>query len=131
MLALHNAKDASQAEDAMLVQIRADTSAIGSVAAQQVPWRACQLTGYRRAQTRLARTAYERALTFGSTAGALRSGSSSAGLRRGHHLECVASEDTDMPHVRPYHAHAVLVRQPADGAGCGFHLDFCRTSLRM
>ena len=22
-----------------------------------------------------------------------------------------------MPHVRPYHAHAVLVRQPADGAG--------------
>lgn len=37
MLALHNAKDASQAEDAMLVQIRADTSAIGSVAAQQVP----------------------------------------------------------------------------------------------
>ena len=45
MLALHNAKDASQAEDAMLVQIRADTSAIGSVAAQQVPWP--RLSAYR------------------------------------------------------------------------------------
>ena len=45
VLALHNAKDASQAEDAMLVQIRADTSAIGSVAAQQVPWP--RLSAYR------------------------------------------------------------------------------------